>query len=483
MNKTAKNSVIYLLGTVIMAVLGFVGTMILTRVLSQKVYAMYGLLTTFSSAIIMFISFGYDLSYMRFYYSHGYSQKKFMMMSLKIPAVIFILFALIVLEPTQTFTKYIFGGRLSLFAVAVLLIYILFSFIQRFSQLTARMEEFAGNYIISNIVAKSGFILFILVFCLLFKNVSFELVLISFAVSIIAAVLINLKVFYKVSDKVSVSDKYVTNRELLSYGLPFMINSVLVLVIPVIEKLIIRDLVGWKILSIFTAASIFQTVIMLVTNTLENIWNPIVYKNCEKPEVFKPIMHIFGFATVIVLTLGLAACILLRRWLVLLLGNDYYSVYIIAPVILYGACINVISIVYSVGINIKKRTIHFIISPLIQGIVSFTLSFLLIPSMGLIGIGIASLASIATSRLYRIAVGLYYYNTGVSEWKSVLLCFIGTAVSVMSLYFTSLKFDIIAFAVLVLSLAVIVNKDIFALSHTMIGLFTKKNDNNKIEET
>lgn len=482
MNKTVKNSAVYMSGTIIMAILGFASTMILTRVLSQKVYAMYGLLTTFSTAVIMFISFGYDSSYMRFYYSHGYSQRKFMMMSLKIPTLIFLVFSITVLEPTQTLITYIFGERLSFFTLTVLLVYILFSFIQRFSQLTARMEEFAGNYISSNIVAKSGFILFVAAFFVLIKNVSFEMVLISFAISSIAAVLINLTVFQKVSGKVSASEKCVTNKELLSYGVPFMVNSVLVLVIPVIEKLIIRDLAGWEILGVFTAAAIFQTVIMLVTNTLENIWNPIVYKNCEKPEVFKPIMHMFGYATVIVLTLGLAACILLRRWLVLLLGNDYYSVYIIAPVILYGACINVISIVYSVGINIKKRTVHFIVSPLIQGIVSFFLCFLLIPSMGLIGIGIASLASIAASRIYRIIVGIHYYNTGASEWKSVLLCAIGTAVSVMSMYFTSFKFDIIAFAVLILSLAFIVNKDIFALSHTMLGLFAKKN-NKKIEET
>ena len=103
--------------------------------------------------------------------------------------------------------------------------------------------------------------------------------------------------------------------------------------------------------------------------------------------------------------------------------------------------------------------------------------------MGLIGIGIASLASIATSRIYRIIVGIHFYDTGDSEWKSALLCAIGTAVSVMSMYFTSWKFDMVFFAVLILSLAFIVNKDIFALSHTMIGLFTKKNDNNKIEET
>ena len=92
-------------GTIIMAILGFASTMILTRILSTRVYAMYGLLNTFSTAVIMFISFGYDSSYMRFYYSHGYSQKKFMIMSLKIPIIIFLAFSLLVNFSFSRFKK------------------------------------------------------------------------------------------------------------------------------------------------------------------------------------------------------------------------------------------------------------------------------------------------------------------------------------------------------------------------------------------
>ena len=101
MNKTVKNSAVYLTGTIIMALLGFINTMVLTRVLSQQVYAMYGLLTTFVTTVSMFISFGYDSSYMRFYYNHGYSQKKFMWLSLRVPIIIFVIVTLVVTEPTK----------------------------------------------------------------------------------------------------------------------------------------------------------------------------------------------------------------------------------------------------------------------------------------------------------------------------------------------------------------------------------------------
>ena len=99
MNKTAKNSIIYLFGTIIMGLLGFVSTMILTRFLSQRVYAMYGLLATFHTTINMFVSFGYDSSYMRFYYTHPYSQKRYMFECLKVPLIIFTVVTLLIIEP------------------------------------------------------------------------------------------------------------------------------------------------------------------------------------------------------------------------------------------------------------------------------------------------------------------------------------------------------------------------------------------------
>ena len=88
MNKTVKNSAIYLFGTIVMSVLGFLNTILLTRILSQQTYAMYGLLATFSTAVITFIAFGFDSAYLRFFYDHGLSQKQYLLRCLKIPMVI-----------------------------------------------------------------------------------------------------------------------------------------------------------------------------------------------------------------------------------------------------------------------------------------------------------------------------------------------------------------------------------------------------------
>jgi len=470
LNKTVKNSAVYLFGTIVMALFGFANTMILTRFLSQQVYAMYGLLTTFSTAATTFIAFGYDSAYTRFYYKHGLTQRRFILKSLKVPCIIFLIFMVILLEPSRFLMKYVFGEDLGLFTVIILIGYIFFSFVNRFTHLTARMEERAVNYVASSFVCKFGFVTIILAVHFILKDVSFNWVVISFMLSAFLAILMNIIVIAKLSKKPTEKDDSFSEKELFKYGFPYMLNNVLVLIVPVVEKLIIRDMAGWEVLSIFTAASIFQTVVLLIVNTLTNIWNPIVYKHCDNEEKFKPILHIFGFVATIVTTLGLAACILLRRWLVLILDKSYYSVYIIAPTILFGACFNFLNIIYSVGINIKKKTWHFIISPILQMIISVTLFYLLAPKMGLIGVAIATLTSIVVSKTYRITVGMHYYNSGTSEWKSVLLCAMALIATIFTLFSTSLLSDIIISVLLISLIIVVANKDLVSLCKNMITL-------------
>lgn len=474
MNKTVKNSAIYFAGTAIMAVLGFVSTMLLTRVLSEQVYALYGLLVTFSTTVVMFISFGYDASYMRFYYDHGITQQKFMLRCMKYPLCLSLVFFAAMLEPSHWLIRYIFGVDLTFRIAAAVSIYIFLSVLQRFVQLTARMEEYPVNYTLSNIVAKCGFLVIVAAVFYVRRDVSFDWIAVSFAVSMAAALLLNVAVFCKVRKKRSVQTGSVTDKALFSYGFPFMINNVLVLVIPMIEKIVIRDIAGWGLLSTYTAAAAFQTVILLLTNTVENIWNPIVFKNCNDKQKFRPILHNFGFAATVLMTIGLAFCILLRRWLVIFLAKNYHDVYIIAPAILYSSCFSLLMNIYSVGINIEKKTIHLIAAPVLQIVSSVAICFLLIPTLGLTGIGCAVLISVVVSRLYRILVGLKIYPTGVSEARSFILWGVSIAFALVSMYFTSFAADVCMFAALILIMLLIANKDIVEACRNVYGLVRRE---------
>ncbi|MBQ8196442.1 MAG: oligosaccharide flippase family protein [Clostridia bacterium] len=474
MNKTAKNTAIYFAGTVIMALLGFANSMLLTHILDSQVYAMYGLFSTFTTAVITLISFGYDASYTRFYYEHGMTQKKFMWTCVKYPLIVLGIFSIVLFEPSRSLLTLVFGEKLAYKTIIIMFFYILFSFVHRFSQLTARMEERAGNYILSNIVARSGFIILLVVLFFLIKDISFEAVLLSFAIGGLASILINIFVIVKVFNAVPHISGRTTDRGLFRYGFPIMLNNVLVLLIPIVEKIIIRSLAGWEILGIFTATSIFQTVALMILNTVDNIWNPIIYKNIDKPDKLKPMIHTWGLSLTVLLAIGIAFVILLRRWLILLLNRAYYNANIIAPAIFLGGCINFITVIYGVGVNIKKKSIHHLISPIIQIIISVGLSYLLIPRLGLIGIGISSLSSIVVSRGYRMILGIHYYNTGNSEWKSFIILISSIIASVMSMFLTSLYWDIATSILLLVVTLLVANKDLIAIFKLFVSLFFNK---------
>ena len=211
---------------------------------------------------------------------------------------------------------------------------------------------------------------------------------------------------------------------------------------------------------------------------MDNIWNPLVFKHHENVEFFKPIMHSFAAICTLLTGLGLAACILMRRWLVLLLDVSYYSVYIIAPAIMLSAFFDIIALIYGIGINIQKKTIHHVISPVIQIVISAFIYILLVPRMGLVGVGVAKLVSTSVSRIYKIAVGVHYYDTGSSETRNMVLCVLYVAASLCSLFHTSFAADLVLCLMLLAAMCVLTSKEWKPLYHILKGVLRKSSKEN-----
>lgn len=462
-----------------MGLCGLINTMVLTRLLLPEAYVMHGLMHNFSTSVIMFLCFGLDTAYSRFYYDHCYTQKKFLVKVILLPACLFLLFALVLVEPRQWIIHQIFGADLSALAVGLLLLYLLFSLLHRFTQLTARMEERAINYVSSSFIGKFGFVSVVFIIYLLTqRKVDFNWVLISSTIAVSLATLLNLWILFSLRSEYNGNGTAFKNRDFLAYGLPHMVNSVLLSVIPLVEKIVIRNAAdegkGIIILGIYTAAAAFQTVVFIVTQTINNIWNPLVFKHCADEKKFKPIMHNFGQVVTLVTVSGFAVCVLLRRWLVLILDKEYYDAYIIAPAVCFGACYSLVAVIYGSGINIVKKTIHHIVEPLIQIVISVVLCYLLIPTFELVGAGIAVVVSIVISRTYKNVVGLHFYSTGVTERKTWVLMGICTVVALASLFLTSLMADVIMFTILIVSMLLILNKDLLTIIQTAKTLLVPK---------
>ena len=223
-------------------------------------------------------------------YSSGYTKRRFLLKCLMVPAGMLVLVLLICLEPSQTLMTYVFGDDISSATILLVCGYLLVSVLNKFTHLTARMEEHAGNYVISEIIAKSGFVLIVLALFCLYADVSFEQVILSFLLAGTLASVINVSILFRVDSKGS-EDERTGHRELMQYGVPLMINNVIVLLVPMVEKVIIRDLTSWEVLGLYSSAAFLQTVMLLLSQTITNIWTPLVYKLCNDEGKLKPIKY------------------------------------------------------------------------------------------------------------------------------------------------------------------------------------------------
>ena len=76
MQNSKRASLLYLGGASASALLGLIGSILLTRLLPPQLYAKYGLLVTLGAAAVTLLSLGLDAAYVRFYYRHAQTQAR-----------------------------------------------------------------------------------------------------------------------------------------------------------------------------------------------------------------------------------------------------------------------------------------------------------------------------------------------------------------------------------------------------------------------
>jgi O-antigen/teichoic acid export membrane protein len=449
-NKMLKNTAWYFGGTIVSAILGFINTPLLTRILEPKVYAQYGMLITFTTVLTTFIYLGQDEAFMRFFDKRSEGYKGYFWRCIRIPLFLCIVIIALLLEPSHTLLNWVFESNLPLITCILIGVYIVAMVIQRFLMLTARMEERAANYALSNIVTKGGFIVATVAIYYITKSLPFNEIIFSLLFGVIAALAINLMVVIHIKHNSNPNGEDVTSKDLLKFGLPFAFSTTFFFTVPLIEKLIIRTQTNWETLAIYTAAAIFVTVMNLVKTTVNSIWVPYVYKNYQDEGKFKNIFYNVGICLIAFCLVVIAGTILTRRWLVLVFDSKYYDAMLIAPAMVCGACFDLLSGIYSIGINITKKTKYHIIIPIIQLAVSAIVLFSLLPIIGLRATGISYLLSIGISRMVQMTIALKKYDTGRANTKMFTMFFAGIAAATLAIFFNSMFFDVVCFCILLI---------------------------------
>ena len=470
MKKLIGNTAWYFVGAVISAILGFISSPILTRVLSTEAYAQYGMITSFTTLVATFVYLGQDESFMRYFDRQNKSFWNFFWRCIKLPLILCGIILLLLLEPKHLILSWVFACDIQNKVAILIAVYIAMLVLQRFLMLTARMEERAANYSLSNITTKVMFFVALYIFYFMGQIITLTELVAALMVGVLCALSINLIVIVKVKHEANLEGEDITSKELFSFGIPFAISSTMFWVVPLIEKIIIRDMTNWTVLAIYTSAAIFVTAMGLIKTTVTSIWVPYVYKNYINEAEFKKNFKQVGISLCWLCLVILAGLMVVRRWVVCIFDSAYYDSMLIAPALVCGSCFDLLTGIYSIGINIKKKTQFHILIPFVQLVISMATLYIGLPRWGLIATGISYLLSIAISRIVQMTIALHYYGTDGGYGKLAIMLGIYIVVGILSCFVSDIQFDILCGLLLLVFGTAIAGKDLYvALAYVFLN--------------
>ncbi|MDI6780119.1 MAG: polysaccharide biosynthesis C-terminal domain-containing protein [Bacteroidota bacterium] len=234
-------------------------------------------------------------------------------------------------------------------------------------------------------------------------------------------------------------------KELLKFGLPSLPAGLAAMMLQVIDRPILRYLTDDSSVGIYQANYRLGIFMMLVVSMFDYAWKPFFFSTAKEQnakDIFARITTYFllGMASVfIIITLLIENIVKFQIYGKFIIHPDYWSGLNIVPIILLAYLFNGLSLTFSAGIYIQKKTRYLPFITLIAAIANVVFNFLLIPMLGIMGAAFATLISYVV-----MAVTMYYYSQKFYrieyEFKKIII--IAAATSLITAVYYLLKYSL-----------------------------------------
>jgi O-antigen/teichoic acid export membrane protein len=204
--------------------------------------------------------------------------------------------------------------------------------------------------------------------------------------------------------------------------------------IQVVDRPILRSLTNDATVGVYQANYRLGIFMMLIVSMYDYAWRPFFLATAQEPDakrIFSRILTYFvlaGTGIILVLSFFMKEIVAIRFFGRTLIHPDYWSGLPIVPVVLFGYLFLGIYNNLIAGIYIEKKTQYLPAITIAGAVVNVGVNYLLIPSMGMMGAAIATLAAYAViaGALY-VVVQRFYPVT--YEWKRIGLILLAGGIS------------------------------------------------------
>ena len=226
-------------------------------------------------------------------------------------------------------------------------------------------------------------------------------------------------------------------RELLKFGLPLIPAGLAGMALQIVDRPIVKALTNNATLGIYQINYRLGIAMMLIVGMFDYAWRPFFLTSAREADAKAVFSKVFTYLVLVMLLVFLGVSFFVEDLVrIEIFGKhffhpDYWAGVSIVPWILLGYVFNGAYIVFIAGAYLEKKT-KFL--PFITGLgagVNVVVNFLLIPSMGIMGAALATLAAYAVMAITMFFASQKFYAVQY-EWKKVFGIALAAAISFAS---------------------------------------------------
>lgn len=448
-NEFIKNTLILFIGKFCLQFISFLLLPIYTHYLLANDYGLVDLITTYISLFVPILILKLDSSIFRFLIdARNNDEDKISIISnsflvLFIQLILFTIVYLIIIN--------VFNIKYSLLIGINIIVLMISSILLQSVRGLGKLIDYSIASIITGIIK-----LIVDIILIIFFKFNASSILIA---SIIANVFCSIYIFFK--DKIYryISVNRVTFRkikELLTYSLPMIPNSLSWWIVGVSDRTIISIFINTAANGIYTIASKFSNILNSIFTIVNMSWQETasLHINDEDKDIFfsKMINNIWVFF----ISISNLIIIFLPVFFNILIGHEYLESYNYVPILLYA---NIWSVLIGLigGIYIAcKKTKEVAITTIMSALINLVINILFIKKFKLYAASISTLVAYMTMGIYRVIACRKIINI-TFDLKKVLSS-MGIFILSSLVYYINIKSLNIFSLIILLPLLILINK-------------------------
>ncbi len=263
--------------------------------------------------------------------------------------------------------------------------------------------------------------------------------------TLIADVLMTTFVFYKLRKQIVLRiDKEIV-KEAFSFSWPIFFNALFVWGMASVNRLILNGLVSIEIVGVYTIGFTIATIVNMVTVALNRSYTPWFFSRMkEERRDNTEIVRFSEFIILVYAIIALGLSLFSPEIVKIFLSDSYLEAWKIIPFLAFGYVFNGLYFFFQNIFNFEKKAIKYIpLYTLLAALINIGLSYLLIPSFGMIGSAIASLISMFILSLSTYLGSRHFINVGYGFSKFLPLILVPALMSLVVFIPNTLNFWIV----------------------------------------